>query len=91
MTGENLNLYWGVPFLGVLFSLSFGPIISPSLWKNHSGKILGIWSLGLMIGMMIFFGQDAFHKFFEYTKAFSSSPASLIFFLDSKTKNGLTS
>ncbi len=65
MNGVNLSLYWGIPFLGVLFSLSFGPLIFPKLWARHSEKILGIWSLGLMIGMVIFFKDDALRKLLE--------------------------
>ena len=66
MNGELLNFYWGLPFLGVLFSLSLGPSIAPKFWHEHSGKVLGVWSLSLVIGLGSAFGfLEVLHRLRE--------------------------
>lgn len=52
---ESLNFFWGIPFLGVLLSLSLGPLLWPKIWRYHSGKVLSIWSLGLLAGLILRF------------------------------------
>jgi len=39
--GSDLSLFWGMPFVGILLSLAFFPLIRPTLWHNHYGKIVG--------------------------------------------------
>jgi len=65
MNGENLSFYWGIPFLGVLFSLSLGPYVCPKFWHDHSGKILGFWPLILIIGLNSFSEISIFEEIIE--------------------------
>ncbi|MBS0185271.1 MAG: sodium:proton antiporter [Proteobacteria bacterium] len=65
MDGENLSFYWGIPFLGVLFSLSLGPYVCSKFWHDHSGKVLGLWTLALIIGLKSFSEISIFEKIIE--------------------------
>jgi Na+/H+ antiporter NhaD/arsenite permease-like protein len=35
---------WALPFLGLLLSIALGPLLIPSVWHAHYGKIAFIWS-----------------------------------------------
>lgn len=41
--GENLSLFWIVPFLGILLSIAFMPLLIPHIWHRHYGKISLFW------------------------------------------------
>ncbi len=67
-----MNLLYGLPFLGVLLSLSLGPLIIPHFWHQHYGKITGAWAfIGLValyekFGWTILTSQMAHTIFHEY-------------------------
>ncbi|HCI49052.1 MAG: sodium:proton antiporter [Alphaproteobacteria bacterium RIFCSPHIGHO2_01_FULL_41_14] len=44
LNGAHLSLYWAIPFLGVLLSLAFFPLVAPAFWHRHYGKIILAWS-----------------------------------------------
>ena len=58
LPGETLSLLWGIPFIGTLGSIAIAPILIPRQWRAHYGKILGIWSAGLIIAFLSVFGLD---------------------------------
>ncbi len=35
---------WALPFVGLLLSIAFGPLVTPKLWHAHYGKIAFMWS-----------------------------------------------
>lgn len=43
LSGEKLNLWWAIPFLGILLSLAFFPLVSSRLWHRHYGKVILGW------------------------------------------------
>ncbi len=46
--GEVFPLSSGLPFLGLLFSVAFFPLIAPRFWHKHFGKISLFWaSIGI--------------------------------------------
>ena len=45
LPGQELSLWWGLPFVGMLLSLAFMPLLLPHVWENHYGKIALSWSL----------------------------------------------
>ena len=38
------NLLWAIPFLGIIFSMSFLPLIAPNFWEKHGGIIPFGWT-----------------------------------------------
>ncbi|MFN7662846.1 MAG: sodium:proton antiporter [Alphaproteobacteria bacterium] len=44
-----LNLYWAIPFVGLLLSLAFWPLFSLSFWHKHYGKIIFLWSASFLL------------------------------------------
>ena len=49
LDGTRLSLAWGIPFLGILLSLSLLPAFAPSFWHRHYGKIISGWTFSFMI------------------------------------------
>lgn len=55
---STLSLYWGVPFLGVLFSIALLPLCCPHLWHQHFGKIILGWTGLFVIAFAYQFDTD---------------------------------
>jgi Na+/H+ antiporter NhaD/arsenite permease-like protein len=58
MPAGEMGLIWALPFGGILSSLAFFPILAPSLWHNHYGKISLLWALATVIPMTAAYGFD---------------------------------
>nr|WP_245916355.1 sodium:proton antiporter [Candidatus Pandoraea novymonadis] len=43
--GGNLNVFWTLPFVGLLLSIAIGPLFAPAVWNHHFGKISVFWTL----------------------------------------------
>lgn len=56
--GDAMSLIWAVPFLGTLLSIALIPLIMPRLWHDHYGKIVGVWSFGLVSSLLSVFGIE---------------------------------
>lgn len=42
---EFCSLLWAVPFLGIIFSMSFMPLLCPNFWHKHSIYVPAFWTL----------------------------------------------
>lgn len=49
LDGASLSLLWGLPFAGILLSIALFPLIAPSFWHHHYGKIAAFWALAFLI------------------------------------------
>ncbi len=49
LPGEELGLVWVVPFVGILLSIAFWPLVAPGFWHRNFGKISGAWALAFLI------------------------------------------
>ncbi len=58
ITGENLSLFWGIPFMGILLSIALFPLIAPSFWHHHFGKIIAGWTLIFLCAFMLHFSYE---------------------------------
>lgn len=47
--GAALSAWWGLPFAGVLLSIALLPLLAPSLWHHHYGKIVLAWALAFLL------------------------------------------
>lgn len=60
--GEVLPLWSGIPFAGILLSIAVIPLIAPSFWHHHFGKVSIFWSLLFSIPFLIAFKGEAWHS-----------------------------
>lgn len=56
LDGSALSLQWGIPFVGMLASLALLPLMIPSVWHHHFGKITLGWSLLIIIPLFYVYG-----------------------------------
>jgi Na+/H+ antiporter NhaD/arsenite permease-like protein len=56
LDGAALSAIWGVPFAGLLLSIALLPLLTPSFWHHHFGKIAAAWSLAFLLPFAAVFG-----------------------------------
>ena len=54
--GSHLNLLWAIPFAGILLSIALMPLMAPSFWHHHFGKVSAAWTLAFFLPFAYFFG-----------------------------------
>jgi Na+/H+ antiporter NhaD/arsenite permease-like protein len=54
--GAKLSPFWGVPFAGLLLSIALMPLLVPSFWHHHFGKVAAAWTLAFFIPFALTFG-----------------------------------
>lgn len=57
--GSALSVLWGVPFAGLLLSIALMPLLAPSFWHHHFGKVAAAWSLAFLAPFAVMFGASA--------------------------------
>lgn len=57
--GASLSLMWGLPFALILLSIALGPLLAPSLWHHHFGKITAFWTVLFLVPFVMTFGFHA--------------------------------
>ncbi len=57
LSAVDFNLYWLIPFLGILFSIAIVPLINSSFWHHHYGKVSAFWGILFLILFTIFFSD----------------------------------
>ncbi len=50
---------WGIPFAGLLLSIALCPLLAPTFWHHHFGKLSAAWSLAFLLPFAVAFGWDA--------------------------------
>jgi Na+/H+ antiporter NhaD/arsenite permease-like protein len=56
LDGRQLGLVWGLPFAGLLLSIAIMPLLAPSVWHHHFGKITAAWALAFLVPCLMTFG-----------------------------------
>ncbi|MDP9895304.1 Na+/H+ antiporter NhaD/arsenite permease-like protein [Variovorax boronicumulans] len=54
--GAALSPLWGVPFAGILLSIALLPLLAPSFWHHHYGKISAAWALAFLLPFAATYG-----------------------------------
>src|SRR5215217_1996169 len=54
--GSALSVLWGVPFAGLLLSIALMPLLLPSFWHHHFGKVAAAWGLAFLLPFAAVFG-----------------------------------
>jgi Na+/H+ antiporter NhaD/arsenite permease-like protein len=57
--GAHLSALWGVPFAGLLLSIALMPLLAPSFWHHHFGKVSAAWSIAFLAPFALMFGLPA--------------------------------
>lgn len=53
-----INLFWAVPFVGLLLSLSVLPVFASSFWHKYDGAMIALWSALVIVGLLVAFGPQ---------------------------------
>ena len=56
LDGADLGIPWVIPFVGILLSIALGPLLFPTFWHHHFGKISAVWALAFMVPFALLFG-----------------------------------
>lgn len=56
LDGSQISLWWGIPFVGILLSIALLPLVAPSLWHHHFGKVSAFWWAAFFIPFFVFYG-----------------------------------
>ena len=59
MDGGQLSVLWGLPFAGILLSIALMPLLVPSFWHHHYGKVAAAWGLAFLLPFAAVFGLGA--------------------------------
>ena len=54
--GEQLPVYWAIPFVCMLLSIAVLPLALPHLWEKHFGKIAAFWGLAFLTPCLLVYG-----------------------------------
>ena len=58
LDGKDLNLFYVIPFAGMLLSIALMPLAVPHFWHDNFGKVSIFWALAFMVPFTIFFGFE---------------------------------
>lgn len=56
--GASASLLWSLPFVGILLSIALLPLLAPTLWHRHYGKIAAAWAAAVLLPMLALLGVD---------------------------------
>ena len=57
--GAQLGLAWAIPFAGILLSIALMPLVVPTFWHHHFGKVSAAWTLAFFLPFAYLFGVQA--------------------------------
>jgi Na+/H+ antiporter NhaD/arsenite permease-like protein len=57
--GNQLSAIWGLPFAGLLLSIALMPLLVPSFWHHHFGKVTALWALTFLVPFAAIFGPGS--------------------------------
>ena len=49
LNGQDLGIFWVLPFVGILLSIAICPLVAEHFWHHNFGKISLFWALLLII------------------------------------------
>jgi Na+/H+ antiporter NhaD/arsenite permease-like protein len=54
--GRVLGWTWTIPFMGMLLSIAVFPLLAPSFWSQHFGKVAALWALAYLVPFVAMHG-----------------------------------
>ena len=58
LDGAALGLIWCVPFVGILLSIALFPLLAPTFWHHHFGKVSAFWAFAFLVPFLAVFGWE---------------------------------
>ena len=58
LAGENLAIFWIIPFVGILLSIAVLPLVAAEFWHYNFGKISLFWAISLILPFLFTFGIE---------------------------------
>ncbi len=58
LDGSKVNLFWIIPFIGILLSIAVFPLVLPTFWHHHYGKISAFWGILFISFFAVFYGVE---------------------------------
>lgn len=49
LNGGELGPIWALPFVGILLSIALAPLLAPTFWHHHFGKVAAFWALAFIV------------------------------------------
>jgi Na+/H+ antiporter NhaD/arsenite permease-like protein len=74
LDGAALSPLWALPFVGLLLSIAVLPLVAPSLWHHHYGKIAAAWALAFLGPFAVLHGPAAAFGEFVHAMALDYVP-----------------
>lgn len=59
LDGAHLGVWWAIPFAGLLLSIALMPLLLPTFWHHHFGKVTAAWSLAFLLPLVATLGMGA--------------------------------
>ena len=56
LDGSRLSTFWAIPFVGLLLSIALLPLLTPSFWHQHFGKVAAGWTVAFFVPFTLVFG-----------------------------------
>jgi Na+/H+ antiporter NhaD/arsenite permease-like protein len=78
--GAQLGVAWSIPFVGMLLSIALCPLLIPSFWHHHFGKVTGAWSLAFLIPFLLNYGTRAAMQELAHTLLLEYLPFIIVLF-----------
>ena len=60
--GAVLPVWTVLPFVGILLSIALFPLLAPTFWHHHFGKISAMWALLFAIPFWVVYKDEAFYE-----------------------------
>lgn len=60
--GNELQLYWAVPFIFMLLSIALGPVLVPKFWHHHFGKVSAAWAALVAIPLIVIYHGEGLYE-----------------------------
>ncbi len=54
LNGADLSIAWAVPFAGILLSIAICPLLVPTFWHHHFGKVAVFWGACCVIPLFFY-------------------------------------
>lgn len=58
LAGENLAIFWIIPFVGILLSIAILPLIALDFWHHNFGKVSLFWASSLIVPFLLSHGIE---------------------------------
>jgi Na+/H+ antiporter NhaD/arsenite permease-like protein len=77
---SKLELFWAIPFVGILLSIAILPLAAPHFWHHRQGAVSFGWALAFLVPFMALYGFEATHYEFLHAMLLDYLPFVIMLF-----------